>query len=195
MELATSFGVHVFMDQQFRKILPLASCVGNLPLLIWDLHNQKVIASMGMNWDTGAPLWPYQTAEVLLYTLNFPAFVVAYPTINIFELSDPAKHVLILVVILAWWRFLGTRMDTGIRSSPPHILIPLLAVSAGLLILGAVVSVIDAFRWWFLFGTALWSVSTLLMMRFLAPGVWCVFLASLIAIAIRRRLWVAHPSQ
>ena len=41
--------------------------------MAWDLYNEGIIAQTGMGWDTGAPIWPYQTPAILLFAINTPA--------------------------------------------------------------------------------------------------------------------------
>jgi hypothetical protein len=45
-----------------RIILPSVMGIVSLPLVLWEIHNERVIGSMGMAWDTGAPIWPHQTS-------------------------------------------------------------------------------------------------------------------------------------
>jgi hypothetical protein len=49
------------MKVPLKISLPTVIGLVSATLMVWDLHNQRVIMSMGMAWDTGAPLWPYQT--------------------------------------------------------------------------------------------------------------------------------------
>jgi len=46
---------------------------------LWHIQNFRVIESVGMGWDTGATLWPYQTPDTLLFALNTPAYVIGVP--------------------------------------------------------------------------------------------------------------------
>ncbi len=61
----------------------------SLPLVLWDIRNDHVIESMGMAWDTGAPIWPYQASDILLRLLNGPAYSVAMPIANLLRLGAP----------------------------------------------------------------------------------------------------------
>jgi len=85
----------------------------SLPLVIWDIHNERVIESMGMAWDTGAPIWPYQTSDILLHFLNGPAYFIAQPLANVLRLGGPSHFLVVLPAILIWWWFVGTRLDDG----------------------------------------------------------------------------------
>jgi len=73
----------------------------SLPLVLWDIHNERVIVSMGMAWDVGAPIWPYQTSDILLRLLNGPAYYVTMPIANTLRLVPPSLYVLVFPAILA----------------------------------------------------------------------------------------------
>ena len=49
---------------------------------------------MGMGWDDGAPVWPYQTPNILLFTLNTPAYFVA----NFFRLVENINENGLLII-------------------------------------------------------------------------------------------------
>jgi hypothetical protein len=78
--------------------LSLPSSMGLLfaILMVWDLHNQRIIRSIGMGWDTGAPLWPFQTPDTLLFALNLPAFVFSHASARYlgFGIISPISYVL-----------------------------------------------------------------------------------------------------
>jgi hypothetical protein len=63
-------GVYNRVGTRLRFILPLIMGTISVPLVIWDIHNTEVIYSVGMGWDTGAPVWPYRTPEILLWFLK-----------------------------------------------------------------------------------------------------------------------------
>jgi hypothetical protein len=64
---------------RYRILLPIALGGLSAALMAWDIHNEKVLESTGMAWDTGAPLWPYQASSLILFALNLPAYVLATP--------------------------------------------------------------------------------------------------------------------
>jgi hypothetical protein len=66
------------MGTRLRIILPLVMGIVSLPLVLWDIHNQRVIESMGMAWDMGAPLWPYQSSDILSRLPNFSRLLHLY---------------------------------------------------------------------------------------------------------------------
>jgi hypothetical protein len=161
----------------------------SLPLMLWDAHNARVIESMGMTWDTGAPIWPYQTSDILLRLLNGPAYFITMPLANIFRLAAPTHHLLVFPAILIWWWFLGLRLDHGLVRTKLRWRWPAfmaLVAFATLLLWAAAVVSRDAFSWWFEYGRDSKGESTLLMVRFLSPALWCVALTVLFVVAARR---------
>ena len=176
---------------RLRVILPLVTGTVSVPLVIWDFHNQRVISSMGMAWDTGAPLWPYQTPHLLLYFLNYPAHFMARPVANFLELVTLQYDLSIFPVALLWWWLLGLtldrasqRFDSRWRWPTITILIPAVATLSWT----AVFTLVDAFRWWFEYGIDVWSAQTLVMLVSLAPTVWSICLALILAIVGKRAL-------
>jgi hypothetical protein len=95
-------------------ILPLVLGVLNLPLILWDIHNARVIESMGMAWDTGVPIWPYQASDILLRLLNGPAYSIAMPIANLLRLPAPMHLFLVVPAILVSWFFLGWTLERGL---------------------------------------------------------------------------------
>jgi len=80
----------------------------SLPLIFWDVHNARLIEAMGMAWDMGAPIWPYQASDILLRLLNGPAYSITMPIANLMRLAAPV-HLLLglsshsdLVVVLGF---------------------------------------------------------------------------------------------
>jgi len=161
----------------------------SVPLVIWDIHNTEVIYSVGMGWDTGAPVWPYRTPEILLWLLNFPAHVIAQPIANLMDLVAPKHHLLLLPSTLLWWWLVGLVLDRQSMQSRGSLRWQFVA---GLVVMSATFSslaayiLIDAFRWWFQYGNGFWNATTFLMLRFLTPVIWFVAFASLIAVCARR---------
>ena len=74
------------MKVKWKLLIPIVMGLFCAMLIVWDLHSQRVIESMGMAWDTGAPLWPYQTPDTLLFALNTPAFLVSTAAYTISDL-------------------------------------------------------------------------------------------------------------
>lgn len=178
------------MSTRLRIILPLVMGVASLPLVLWDIHNERVIVSMGMAWDTGAPIWPYQTSDILLRLLNGPAYYIAMPFANALSLVAASQYLVVFPVILLWWWFLGLGLDHGLvitKSRWRWPVFSLLVVLAVLLLRAATSISGESFRWWFRYAEVFSSLNALLMMtRFLTPAVWCVLIAVLAVTAAKR---------
>jgi hypothetical protein len=161
----------------------------SMPLVAWDLHNAGVILSMGMRWDTGAPILPYLAPEILLWFLNFPAHIVARPLANLLGLNDGKQHLLLFPFTLIWWWLVGLGFDRGLpaRNVRRHwVLFPILTAVAALLLGAGLANSYSALRWWFQYGGGYWSPTSLIMVRFLTPTYWCVGLALSAFVAARR---------
>jgi hypothetical protein len=78
--------------RRFRGWLPVVQGGIAAALMAWDLYNQSVISSMGMAWDTGAPIWPYQTSEILIVAINAPAYVLCRPLFILFHLETASMR-------------------------------------------------------------------------------------------------------
>src|SRR4051812_25310572 len=96
---------------RFRIALPCAIGALSAVLTAWDVYNWKIIAGMGMAWDTGAPIWPHQTSDILLRLINFPAFVAAMPLANSLGLLAPRYHFVVFPAGLVWWWIVGLGLD------------------------------------------------------------------------------------
>jgi hypothetical protein len=57
----------------FQVVLPIVFAFLAMVLLRWEYQNERVVASMGMGWDTAAPLWPYRAVQIISYAINGPA--------------------------------------------------------------------------------------------------------------------------
>jgi hypothetical protein len=178
------------MSARFGIMLPAVMCSVSLPLVIWDIHNERVIESMGMAWDTGAPAWPYQASDILLRLLNGPAYFIAQPIANVLRLGGPSHFVLVFPTILIWWWFVGSRLDhgwTGAKSNWRWPFFALLAVSAVLLLWAVIVISSDTLHWWLKYGVSFKTVQgSLLIVRFLTPAVWCAALSFLLILYSKR---------
>ena len=106
--------------RRWRVILPLVvGCVSGL-LMIWDLHNYHVIVAMGMAWDTGPPVWPYEASWMAFVAINAPAQVLCLPFFYLFDLrTAPARYPLLFPVAVFWWWWLGRRIESGLLPSRP----------------------------------------------------------------------------
>jgi hypothetical protein len=175
--------------------LPAAIGCLSAALMLWDIHNQRIIESMGMAWDTGAPLWPYQTPDTLLMAINAPAFVLAkiFSVLTRFDMIHPRNYFLVFPSILLWWGLVGWYVDRRAQTKvvrKQQSLQLLLFILATLLLLAGFGSLWDALRWWWNYSRTFWSVTDLILLRLVAPSIWS-FVLSLIAFsAAKERL---HP--
>jgi hypothetical protein len=179
------------MGTRLRIILPSVMGIISLPIVLWDIHNGRVIESMGMAWDTGAPIWPYQTSDILLRLLDGPAYYVAMPIANAFSLVSASQYLLVFPVILLWWWFLGLQFDRGLvitTNSRLRWLVFSFLVVLAVLLLGVATSIsAQTFRRWFRYAELSTRPNALLMMtRFLTPAAWCVVIALLAVTASKR---------
>jgi hypothetical protein len=178
------------MSVHLRIVLPAVLGGISLPLMIWDIHNEQVIESMGMAWDTGAPVWPYRTPDILLRFLNGPAYFVASPLANAFRLFGPSHYITVFPAVLIWWWFVGLRLDRGLRPVSARwrwATFALLTISAVLLFWAAVAVSADAFHWWFKYASFFKPIErSLLIVSFISPAVWCTVLALLLVVSAKR---------
>jgi hypothetical protein len=182
------------MRRQFRITLPVVMGTISLPLVLWDIYNQRVIMAMGMGWDTGAPVWPYQTPDFLLRLLNAPAYLIVVPIANTLKLFGPGFYLLVFPAILVWWWFLGLRLDRGLvitKSRWRWPVFSLLVAFAVLLVWAAASICADSFRWWSQYVDATNLRALLIMTRLLIPAAWSVIIA-LLSLAAARRVAAAR---
>jgi hypothetical protein len=159
-----------------RKRFVLASCIGliSLLLMLWDIHNQSVIVSMGMRWDMGAPVWPYQTAEILFLLLNLPAYVVVNPVLRQFHMFVPQDYLLRFPVAVLWWYVVGMYFDYRVPR-PVTWRTLRLTVCAGVAVAFGGIGVFvlsSAVEWWRSYGD--WNLLSqyLIFLRAIAPAIW-----------------------
>jgi hypothetical protein len=176
------------MGKRLRIVLPSLMGFVSLPLVLWDVHNEGVIVSMGMAWDTGAPVWPYQTPDILLRLLNDPAYYITMPTANALKLAAGSQYLLVFPAILLWWWFLGLQLDgLVITKSRRRWPVFLCAVVLAVLLWVAISISTESFHWWFRYAEGFSNRNALLMMtRFLTPAVWSVLIALLVVTAAKR---------
>ena len=149
--------------------------VTSFGLIGWDIYNQAVIRSMGMAWDTGAPLWPYQTPDTINTALSAPAYLLANPLANLLGLQMPHRYFVVFPAIVLWWWFVGWYLDRRTTKSAEHrtnllsILLCLLAIA--LLSAGAYQFWI-AIEWWATYSRSLLSSTNIILLRLLTPAAW-----------------------
>jgi hypothetical protein len=160
------------MSVKWKLVLPMAMGLVCAPLMLWDIHNLQVIESMGMAWDTGAPLWPYQTPEILLFALNTPAAFFSNVLSNLLGLIGPSHYVPFFPAAIAWWWLVGLYFDKRqlVRRKPIWALA--LCLLAVVLIGLGIEESRWAFRWWWTYSRSLLSISDLFFLRAIAPSAW-----------------------
>jgi hypothetical protein len=184
------------MKLRFRSLLPLLAAAIGAPLMVWDIHNQQIIARMGMAWDTGAPLWPYQTPDTILNALNIPASFLANGFSNLFALYGPLRYIFFYPAIIVLWWLIGVYVDgrrrkITVRKSIVSS-IALYLLFAAFIVLG----VLDTrwpVEWWWTYSRSLWSVTDLILLRLVAPPIWFFLLGAAAFDAALRRSRPGHP--
>ena len=176
---------------RLSRILPAVTTGVTVPLAVWDVHNIKVIESMGMAWDTGPPVWPYQASGILLRLVDFPAWVSAIPIANALGLLAPVDHVLLLPLALFWWWLIGQTLDwvrlgTLVKQTS-LFLSSLLGVNI-VALLAAITTAQTALQWWFQYHGSL-----MIFLRLLTPTIWLCG-AILISLAAARKAIAAGSS-
>ena len=195
LELLCAIGVYTFVHRgRYRLTLPLLfGCVSGL-LMIWDLHNNKVIESMGRAWDTGPPIWPYEASWIALLTINAPAYVLSAPLFFLFNLQTaPARYPLLFPAIIIWWWWLGLLIDRGLLPTRPRrhrwwASAALLAPALGLYCIG-ILFIIDYARWWSQYGHV-----GLRLLRTGGPTVWCFLIAVILTVSAFRIIRLGRPA-
>ncbi|MDT8070341.1 MAG: hypothetical protein ROO76_19405 [Terriglobia bacterium] len=175
---------------RYKWLLPLCFGIVDAALMLWDIHNQRVIMSMGMGWDTGAPLWPYQTPDTLLLALNLPAYVFAIPITRILHLYSPIHYFVLFPAYVSWWWLAGVTIESRLwRNSHwrwPWAIIGVLC-AVGFTLAGIVV-LRHAAAWWWRYSRAVFTSEFIIVLRLCAPGVWSLIFAAS-ATVITKRHW------
>jgi hypothetical protein len=176
---------------RFRVVLPIVLGFLAATLMVWDYQNNRMVALMGMGWDMGPPFWPYQAVSLLLYSTNAPAFVISFPILKLLNLQSlTLQYAIWFPAIVAWWWWIGTRIDFGVLGGRHYrhaklLAAVLTAASLGLLYV-AIRATLREFHWWMEYGggSSPFRVPTLL--RTVGPVLWCVGLACVCLVAAKR---------
>ncbi len=68
-----------------------------------------------MGWDTGPPVWPYESSSILLQGINAPAYALDLLLFLLLGVRNNQARLLVeLPTILIWWWFIGWRIDFGL---------------------------------------------------------------------------------
>jgi hypothetical protein len=180
---------------KWRFLLPATQGCIAAALLLWQIHNSRIIASMGMAWDTGAPIWPFQTPEILLVILNAPAYLLAAPVSASFGLQTSVERApVMLPAIVLLWFYVGRSIDFGLIPrrwlNRKRLLLSVLIPIALSCILVGIHLTVEGAKWWSRYGRA--SLSSLLMLaRLVGPLPWCALVATM---AIRVVIRTVRPT-
>jgi hypothetical protein len=171
----------------YRVTLPLLlGCVSGM-LMVWDIHNSRIIDSMQVA-DIGPSFWPYEASWAAYLTINAPAFVLSLPGFFLLDLQTAtARYPLLFPVTLIWWWWVGRRIDRGFlpARSPRRRWragITLLAFALVLYCVGVVMVVEDA-HWWSHWGVQGFGFR---LLRTAGPTVWCFGLALALTVSAFR---------
>ncbi len=172
-------------------VLPVALGVSAAALMSWEAHNSRIIDSMGMAWDTGAPVWPFQMPETLLFMLNAPAYVLAAPVFAVFGLgTSQEKAPILLVAIVLLWFCVGRLLDSGLVDRQWHARKRVLAACLPVALLSIYIAIrlaAEGAVWWSEYGR-ISLPSFVVLARITGPLPWCVAIASMVVRAIIRNL-------
>jgi hypothetical protein len=168
---------------RFRHLLPVVFGCLAVALIAWELHNQLVISAMGMAWDTGPPIWPYQTSWILLQSINAPACALALSLLTLFGVRTIQTVLLVeFPFILAWWWFVGWRIDFGLlpkRNVHSDKLWATVLGVTSIVFLGTIVYLIaEQERFWFQYRSFGWRGPVLFAVRNSGILCWCLILGT-----------------
>jgi hypothetical protein len=180
---------------KYRIALPVCMGLVATGLMAWEHHNSEVIATMGMAWDTGAPMWPYQTPEIILAILNAPAYFLAAPVWFTLDLRlESQRYPALFFAILLLWTGIGKAIDSNLLSRARRRGGKLSTI--GLLIATVVFSLtgvgtlVPGMHWWSQYGEPS-LVSVLIFARITSFAPWCFILAvtplRAVSLGLRRR--------
>lgn len=179
------------VQTRFRIVLPCTIGALSAILTAWDMYNWKVIASMGMAWDTGAPIWPYQTSDILLRLINLPAFLAAMPLANGLNLLAPSYHLVVFPAELVWWWVVGLGLDSSKRNRLNRgrwlVFVPL-AICFVLFASLAIAEFTSVLHWYLKYGGDLWSINKIGVLRVITPTIWLSVAAVVVAVAAKNAL-------
>ena len=156
-------------------MLPVAASAVTITLAVWDIRNSITIGKMGMAWDTGAPVWPYQTPDILLGLINLPAYVIGVPLSNLLGLTAPEHHLLVLPIAIGFWVLLATAFQVRRKNHRNRKLWRWCVVPVVTLVLLSCASAVSwgTYRWWNIYGHSA-AFSWLILLRLATPALWCL---------------------
>jgi hypothetical protein len=180
-----------------RIVLPAVMGLVSAVLMAWEYYNSKVIAPMGMGWDTGAPMWPYQTPEIFLKLLNAPAYLLAAPIWFAFDLRmhEQRQPVLMVAIVVSWLglvRMTGLGVWSRARRRGRAAFVVGLLLSVVVFSFAGVALIASSLAWWSYYGD--WSLpSALIFARIAAVAPWS-FVLALASVRAFLRFWLIAES-
>jgi hypothetical protein len=166
---------------RFRFLLPLIFGCLATALIAWEFHNERVIEAVGMGWDTGPPIWPYQSSWLLLQAINAPAYVLDLPFFALLGVrSNQPRLLLEWPTIVLWWWFIGWRIDVGLlpcRNVRLRGLWVTVFVIASMTFWACTIYLIlEQVRFWSEYGELGWRGPILFLIRHVGILCWCILL-------------------
>jgi hypothetical protein len=186
------------MPFRFRVVLPVVFGFLAVVLMLWDYENNRMIELMGMAWDLGPPVWPYQVVYTALFAINAPAFVISFPLLKLLNLQALVlQYAIWLPAIAGWWWWVGTRIDFPILGRarfryPKTLTTVLIIASLALIYLGASVALQEV-HWWIQHADQASDYRVPTLLRTGGPLAWSSILAAGCAVAsvrlLRMKAW------
>lgn len=154
----------------------------SIVLMAWDYENNRMVALMGMGWDMGPPLWPYQWVSLLLFVFNVPAFLLADPILAILRLNNLGLQYAVwfpLIVGLWWW--IGKCVDFGFLRAAHiryrRIVTILLCAATFGLVAVSLLEIVGLIQWYV--GPGNWGYGPIATARTMGPVAWYLIFAAL----------------
>ena len=171
---------------RFRIILPVIFGVLAVFLFTWQHENDRMVESMGMAWDTGPPVWPYQAVPSFTYAVNAPAYIVSWPILKLLALrTNWLEYVVLFPAVLALWWCVGAYIDLGLprdgSNSHRRLKAGLLLLTSSFLVFLAAWVCVDQFRWVRSYWKDHPPIYAVLFLGALGSTLWCVFFAAAFA--------------
>jgi hypothetical protein len=166
---------------RFRVLLPIVFGFLAAVLMLWDYENNRMVELMGMGWDLGPPVWPYQVVYLLLFAINAPAFVLSAPILKLLSLHTISlQYSVWLPAIVVWWWWVGSRIDFGMvgerRYRHPKALGSVLVITSVGLVYVAIRLSLDEVHWWIQYAHDASHYRLPTLLRTIGPVLWCLLL-------------------
>ena len=168
---------------RFRLVLPVVFGFLAFVLFTWQHETNRMIELMGMAWDMGPPMWPYQAVPLFSYAINAPAYIVCWPLTKLIDVPAdwPYYMVWLPVIVLLWW-WVGTRIDFGLlgrrKYRHPTFTAVLMFVGALVLLILSVNIGVGEYRLFQHYWPAQRAINAaIILLRAIGPILWCLLLA------------------